>query len=138
MCWESCASRRQAPVPSLLWAMPQLLLPPPLLWAYPAGSCCVSSVGGQRRLHSCALPRPFVPHPSLPHHAAPQEIAPHMMRRRGGLIVMIGSVTSVMASPFAGAYSASKAALLGLTDSLRLELQPFGVQVSYVTAGSIK
>jgi 1-acylglycerone phosphate reductase len=67
-----------------------------------------------------------------------QEVAPHMMRQRGGLIVMIGSVTAHMATPFAGAYSASKAALLGLTDSLRLELQPFGVQVSYVTAGSIK
>lgn len=67
-----------------------------------------------------------------------QEVAPHMMRQRGGLIVMIGSVTAHMSSPFAGAYSASKAALLGLTDSLRLELQPFGVQVSYVTAGSIK
>lgn len=67
-----------------------------------------------------------------------QEVAPHMMRQRGGLIVMIGSVTAHMASPFAGAYSASKAALLALSDSLRLELQPFGVQVSYVTAGSIR
>lgn len=61
-----------------------------------------------------------------------------MMRQRGGLIVMIGSVTSFFATPFAGAYSASKAALLALTDSLRLELQPFGVRVSYVTAGAIK
>lgn len=74
----------------------------------------------------------------LPALTRSQEVAPHMMRQRGGLIVMIGSVTAHMSSPFAGAYSASKAALLGLTDSLRLELQPFGVQVSYVTAGSIK
>ena len=107
---------------------------------------------------SCCLPVAAAPPLLLPHclllwlllppatHGCPlppppnclQEVAPHMMRQRGGLIVMIGSVTAHMASPFAGAYSASKAALLGLTDSLRLELQPFGVQVSYVTAGSIK
>jgi short-subunit dehydrogenase len=61
-----------------------------------------------------------------------------MMRQRSGLVVMIGSVVSVMSTPFAGAYSASKAALLALSDSLRLELAPFGVQLSYVTAGSIK
>ena len=76
------------------------------------------------------------PGPGAP--APPQAVAPHMARQRGGLIVMIGSVTSFMASPFAGAYSASKAALLALADSLRLELQPFGVGVCYVKAGSIR
>jgi short-subunit dehydrogenase len=61
-----------------------------------------------------------------------------MMRARAGLIVMIGSVTSVLATPFGGAYAASKAALLGISDSLRLELAPFGVHVTHVTAGAIK
>lgn len=37
-----------------------------------------------------------------------------------------------------GAYTASKAALLGLTDSLRLELQPFGVRVAHVTLGATR
>ncbi|KAL4425272.1 hypothetical protein ABPG75_009288 [Micractinium tetrahymenae] len=67
-----------------------------------------------------------------------QAVAPHMVRQCGGLIVMIGSVVSLLATPFGAAYSASKAALLALTDSLRLELQPFGVHVTYVVAGSIK
>ncbi|KAI3434964.1 hypothetical protein D9Q98_003017 [Chlorella vulgaris] len=67
-----------------------------------------------------------------------QAVAPHMMRARAGLIVMIGSVTSVLATPFGGAYAASKAALLGISDSLRLELAPFGVHVTHVTAGAIK
>jgi short-subunit dehydrogenase len=61
-----------------------------------------------------------------------------MMRARGGLVVMIGSVVSMLASPFGGAYSASKAALLALSDSLRVELEPFGVRLTYVTAGAIK
>jgi short-subunit dehydrogenase len=67
-----------------------------------------------------------------------QAVAPHMMRARGGLVVMIGSVVSMLASPFGGAYSASKAALLALSDSLRVELEPFGVRLTYVTAGAIK
>ncbi|KAL4435641.1 hypothetical protein ABPG77_002604 [Micractinium sp. CCAP 211/92] len=67
-----------------------------------------------------------------------QAVAPHMIRQRSGLIVMIGSVVSLMATPFGAAYSASKAALLALSDSLRLELRPFKVHVTYVVAGSIK
>lgn len=37
-----------------------------------------------------------------------------------------------------GSYSASKSALLSMSQALRMELAPFGVQVCYVTAGSIK
>lgn len=61
-----------------------------------------------------------------------------MMHQQGGLIVMIGSVTSMLSSPFGAAYGASKAALLALTDALRLELLPFGVAVSYAMCGQIR
>lgn len=67
-----------------------------------------------------------------------QAVAPHMMRQRSGLIVQIGSIVSMLASPFGGIYSASKAALLSLTDALRLELEPFGVHVTYCASGAIK
>ncbi|PSC76882.1 short-chain dehydrogenase reductase isoform B [Micractinium conductrix] len=67
-----------------------------------------------------------------------QAVAPHMMRQRGGLVVMIGSVTSLLSAPFGAAYAASKAALLSLSDALRLELQPFGVHVTHATAGAIR
>lgn len=61
-----------------------------------------------------------------------------MLARRSGLVVMVGSIGSHLATPFAAAYNASKAALLTLTDTLRLEVAPFGVGVTYVMAGAIK
>jgi NAD(P)-dependent dehydrogenase (short-subunit alcohol dehydrogenase family) len=42
-----------------------------------------------------------------------------------------------LATPFLGAYNASKFALEGLTDSLRLELKPWGIFVSIVEPGNI-
>ncbi len=67
-----------------------------------------------------------------------QAVAPALIARRAGLVVMVGSVGSHLSSPFAGAYNASKAALLTLSDTLRLELAPFGVGVTFVMAGSIQ
>ena len=64
-------------------------------------------------------------------------VVPHMAERGNGCIVNIGSVSAVMATPYGGAYSASKAALHLLSDSLRVELQPFGVNVVVVRAGAL-
>jgi len=51
-------------------------------------------------------------------------------RPGGGTIINVGSVQSDMASPLLGAYSASKHAVKGFTDSLRIELLEAGTQVS--------
>ncbi|WP_439869914.1 SDR family oxidoreductase [Pseudomonas syringae] len=59
------------------------------------------------------------------------------LRRNKGLVVNIGSVSGVLVTPFAGAYCASKAAVHALSDALRLELAPFGVQVMEVQPGAI-
>ena len=68
-----------------------------------------------------------------------QAVVPRMVEGGiRGLIINIGSVVSQMTTPFSAAYSASKAALLAVTDALRLEVEPFGIGVSYVTAGAIK
>ena len=67
-----------------------------------------------------------------------QSIVPAMATRGRGLIVNIGSVTCQMSTPWAAIYSGSKAALLAVTDALRLEVQPFGIGVTYVVAGSMK
>jgi len=60
-----------------------------------------------------------------------------MIRQAKGRIVFIGSIAGRMAVPFLGPYAASKHALEAITDSLRVELQPWGIQVAIVEPGSI-
>ena len=65
-------------------------------------------------------------------------VASHMIGRRSGKIVNISSVSGVLPTPFAGAYCSTKAALTALSDSLRMELAPFGIDVVTVQPGGIK
>ncbi|KAG0359005.1 hypothetical protein BGZ54_010176 [Gamsiella multidivaricata] len=67
-----------------------------------------------------------------------KEVAPHMIRQGSGLIVNVGSVTAYLATPWGGLYAASKAAVHSLSDALRMELMPFGVNVTVVSPGAIK
>ncbi|KAF9354728.1 hypothetical protein BGX26_007445 [Mortierella sp. AD094] len=67
-----------------------------------------------------------------------KEVAPHMIRQGSGLIANVGSVTAYLGTPWAGLYAASKAAVHSISDVLRLELAPFGVNVSVVSPGAIK
>lgn len=60
-----------------------------------------------------------------------------LLRASRGRVVNIGSISSVLITPFAGAYCASKAAVHALSGALRLELAPFGVQVMEVQPGAI-
>ena len=61
-----------------------------------------------------------------------------LLRQASGRIVNISSTASVLVAPFHGPYSASKLALNGLSDALRLELRPLGVKVSVIVFGSVK
>ena len=63
-----------------------------------------------------------------------QAVVPSMAARHRGLIVNIGSVTSQVTTPFAGAYSASKAALRSLSTALEMELAPLGIYSTYIMA----
>lgn len=61
-----------------------------------------------------------------------------VMRRQGhGRIVQNSSILGFMPLPFRGAYVASKYALEGLTDTLRLELRGTGIHVSLIEPGPI-
>jgi NAD(P)-dependent dehydrogenase (short-subunit alcohol dehydrogenase family) len=60
------------------------------------------------------------------------------LRQSQGRIINIGSISGLIASPFMGIYAASKFAVEGLSDSLRREVQRFGVSVSVIEPGPIK
>ena len=64
-----------------------------------------------------------------------QAALPIFRRQRSGYIVNIGSIGGLIAIPFQGLYSASKFALEGLSESLRLEVAPWGVHVVIVEPG---
>jgi NAD(P)-dependent dehydrogenase (short-subunit alcohol dehydrogenase family) len=56
---------------------------------------------------------------------------------RPGRIVMISSVGGRIATPFMGPYNASKFAIEALTDSLRRELMPLGIDVIAIAPGAV-
>ncbi len=62
-----------------------------------------------------------------------------IMRRQGfGRIIQNSSILGLIALPYRGAYNATKFALEGLTDTLRLELHGSGIYVSLVEPGPIR
>ncbi len=69
--------------------------------------------------------------------AVTQAVVPHMVAQGSGRIVNIGSVSGVTTTPFGGPYSASKAAVHMVSDAMRMELAPFGIQVVTVQPGSV-
>ena len=68
--------------------------------------------------------------------AVTQAVLP-LLRRARGRIVNMGSIAGRSTIPMMGPYSASKHALEALTDALRLELYPWGIEVSIIEPGAI-
>ena len=66
-----------------------------------------------------------------------QAALPGMRERRRGRIINMSSIAGKIASPLMGPYASSKFALEGLSDSLRLELSPFGIHVVLIEPGII-
>ena len=64
-----------------------------------------------------------------------REVLPHMRDAGGGVIINISSFLGRMGLPLLTHYNASKYAVEGITDSLRLEVGPFGIRVHSILAG---
>ena len=70
-------------------------------------------------------------------HDLTRQVLPVMRRQGHGRIVQHSSVLGFVALRYRGAYNASKFALEGLADTLRLELRGTGIHVSLVEPGPI-
>jgi short-subunit dehydrogenase len=65
-------------------------------------------------------------------------VLPHMRRQRAGHVVNVASVVGKISFPFHGAYSATKFAMVAMTEALRSELAGSGVTVTAVLPASTR
>lgn len=71
-------------------------------------------------------------------HRMIKETLPIMREQGGGLIVNISSLGGLIGLPFQGFYSATKFAVEGLTEALRIEVKPFGIKVVLIEPGDFQ
>ena len=62
-------------------------------------------------------------------------VLPQMRLQKSGLIINITSIAGYMGLPYRSVYSASKGALELITESLRMEVKSFGIQITNVAPG---
>lgn len=65
-------------------------------------------------------------------------VLPYMREKNRGLIINIGSVAGIFALPYESIYSASKASIESMTESLRLELNKFNIKATVVAPGGVQ
>src|SRR5262245_27445041 len=67
-----------------------------------------------------------------------QAVLPSMRQHKQAQIINVSSLSGVSSIPFMGIYSASKFALEGYTEALRMEVAPLNIHVSLTEAGFLK
>ena len=70
--------------------------------------------------------------------AVAQAVVPAMARQGSGRIANVGSMVGVVPTPWTGAYCAMKAALHTLSEVLRIEVAPLGIEVIVVQPGAVR
>ncbi len=66
-----------------------------------------------------------------------QRVLPGMRRKLSGRIINMSSIAGKLVSPLFGPYSSSKHAVEAVSDAMRLEVYPFGIQVVLIEPGDI-
>lgn len=64
-------------------------------------------------------------------------VMPQMMKRRSGQIALVGSVAGFRGLPKSVTYAPSKAALINLTETLKTDLEDYGVKISIINPGFV-
>src|SRR5204862_3461092 len=63
---------------------------------------------------------------------------PKMIERRAGRVINVSSVGGRITLPYFGVYNSTKYAVESLSDALRYELRPFGIDVALIEPGIIR
>jgi NADP-dependent 3-hydroxy acid dehydrogenase YdfG len=67
-----------------------------------------------------------------------EAVLPGMLARKSGYLAAVASVSGYRPLPAAGAYGASKAAVIHLLNSIRFDLEPYGIRVTVINPGFVK
>ena len=95
-----------------------------------------SQVGALEDIPASRLHRQFDVNVYGPHRMT-RAVLPHMRRQEDGTIINVSSVMGRVSAPGGGAYAASKFAMEALSDALRPEVEPHGIDVVVVQAGPV-
>ena len=71
-------------------------------------------------------------------HEVCRQVIPIMRKQQSGYIINISSLAGLVGLPFQAFYSASKYAIEGYTEALRIEVKTFGIKVSLIEPGDFR
>jgi NAD(P)-dependent dehydrogenase (short-subunit alcohol dehydrogenase family) len=67
-----------------------------------------------------------------------KSVLPHMRKQRSGLIINTASMVGRLSMAGMGWYASTKHAIEGMSDALRMEVKPFGIDVVVIEPGAVK
>lgn len=70
------------------------------------------------------------------HVAMTKAVLPYMRRQHSGHVIMVSSIAGLMASPVLSSYAASKHALEGWSEAVRIEMRSLGIRIVLVEPGA--
>ncbi|MFS2318159.1 SDR family NAD(P)-dependent oxidoreductase [Maricaulis sp. D1M11] len=71
-------------------------------------------------------------------HRLQQAVLPHMRDRQSGKIINLASIVSHVSAPLLGWYAATKHAIKGMTEALRMEVRDLGIDVVAIEPGAVR